>query len=357
MKGEVTPYNRDGSIDILKFLMAIVIVIFHGYVFYDGSGKLLFNQGAYGVECFFIISGYYMAKSCFEKKTDPLLFILGRIKGIFPYHIFAFSLAFLTLLYLRGLLFDFSLEGLKDVIILLIRAIPEFLILPPLAGLEYDLVGVIHMEWYLSALFLAMSLLYPMLLKWQKKFSLYIAPAIFLFLSGYLYQKAGTYRVTTDYGSFLGLGLVRGIALVAIGTTVYYLAKDRRIEYSASRKWFNTFLSIGSWAIVLMYFNSKASGEMSFAVVYFIIIGIYLEAIKGTHLSILFNNKISSYLGRLSIPMFLNQEWIRDIISKADLGLSYYKSLLLFLVLTIAVSIVCLFVVDFFLIKRINNKN
>ena len=52
---------RNGSLDLMKFVFSIVIVLLHsGNLF--GRNKF-FPAGHIGVEFFYIVSGYYMAKS------------------------------------------------------------------------------------------------------------------------------------------------------------------------------------------------------------------------------------------------------------------------------------------------------
>ena len=83
--------KRSGSIDFLRFLLAVVIVFFHGRKL---AGTGLFPRGATAVEAFFVISGYYMAREAFTKKTDALTYMKKRYVGLFPYHAFAFICAF-----------------------------------------------------------------------------------------------------------------------------------------------------------------------------------------------------------------------------------------------------------------------
>ena len=57
-----TASSRIGSIDLLKFLLAICIVILHSGQTYGGDSYHL-NMGGIAVEMFFIISGCLMCMS------------------------------------------------------------------------------------------------------------------------------------------------------------------------------------------------------------------------------------------------------------------------------------------------------
>ena len=107
--------KRSGSIDFLRFLLAVVIVFFHGRKL---AGTGLFPRGATAVEAFFVISGYYMAREAFTKKTDALTYMKKRYVGLFPYHAFAFICAFVFRCYKNGWLSHLSLRYARKILIL-----------------------------------------------------------------------------------------------------------------------------------------------------------------------------------------------------------------------------------------------
>lgn len=72
------------------------------------------------------------------------------------------------------------------------------------------------------------------------------------------------------------------------------------------------------------------------------IAGVYLEAIKGTFFSDIFNNKVSTFLGKISLPMYLNQGWIRRIMLKAKLSWSYPKCMVVYIGITVFFSLLSL---------------
>ncbi len=347
---------RDGSMDALKFFLAIAIILFHGKKIYRGDASVLFDQGASAVECFFIISGYYMAKTAIERRTDSFEFMKRRWLSIFPFHLYAFLIAFCVKAYQSHFLSAFSLHNLKEIGLLGIRALPEFLMLPPLAGLEYELSGINNMEWYLSALLLGMAILYPIIKKYPRQFCSYIGPLIFLFFSGWLYQHKGTYRTTVAYGNYISLGLIRALALLSAGAVIFWFvtqAREQRAQrgkegYSKKAVALMTGVSIVSWIIVFGFFNSHLPKNYCFSVVYFMLIGVYLEGIKGTAFSSIFNNRFASFLGKISLPMYLNQGYVRRIMYRMKLPWSYAKCMLVYLAITFLISLVCLLLIDLY---------
>lgn len=56
--------KRNGSIELYRFLFALVIMVRHIKPLFVSNGyNRLFGRGALGVEFFFIVSGYLMAKN------------------------------------------------------------------------------------------------------------------------------------------------------------------------------------------------------------------------------------------------------------------------------------------------------
>ena len=84
--------TRIGEMEFWRFLFSIIIVLHHSRNLVGNSNALFFN-GAYGVEFFFILSGYLLMQSIDRMKAsagsigkDTFLFIkkkyLSLIKGL-----------------------------------------------------------------------------------------------------------------------------------------------------------------------------------------------------------------------------------------------------------------------------------
>lgn len=342
--------KRNSYIDLLKFLFALALIIYHGRLISE-TAHPLFQHGYFAVEFFFIVSGYYMCKTAIEKKTDYGPFITQKYLGFFPYHIFSFILAFCATLYV-GSLFTYH-----DILKLSFAAVPEFLIVPTLAGLKFDLANINGIEWYLAAMLLAMALIYPLLKKAPKYFCVALAPLLFLFISGYLFNvNDQSYNTISDWNGFMCLGVLRAVAEVAIGCTLYYVTSisSQKKDSSLSRLFF-TLADLACWIIVFGFMTSELENSYEFTAVYFVIAGLYLVFSGKTLLAIHINSRFLSFLGKLSFPMFLNQSWIRKVFIHLDLKLSYTNTELLFVGSVIAVSLLCIVLVDP-IVSLIRNK-
>jgi exopolysaccharide production protein ExoZ len=83
------------SIQYLRAAAAIAVVVYHQF---QGKAHGLFDLGKYGVDLFFVISGFIMVAMTESRHTTPLDFLKDRIVRIVPLYWTATLLAFLLLL-------------------------------------------------------------------------------------------------------------------------------------------------------------------------------------------------------------------------------------------------------------------
>ena len=60
--------KRNGAVDFWKFVFSVVIMCFHS-LYFAGSEKYIFYDGANMVEYFFLVSGFLMASSIMKNTT------------------------------------------------------------------------------------------------------------------------------------------------------------------------------------------------------------------------------------------------------------------------------------------------
>ena len=92
MEGKI---KRNGTIELWRFIFSLLIVMFHSnYIpsYFSGDYNWIKSQSI-GVEFFFIVSGFLMAKSAQKYQdnvgTDTGKFILKKYLGILPVYLFA----------------------------------------------------------------------------------------------------------------------------------------------------------------------------------------------------------------------------------------------------------------------------
>ncbi len=82
------------SIQYLRGAAAIAVVIFHQF---QGRAYGLFDLGKYGVDLFFVISGFLMVAMTESRETTPIGFLKDRIVRIVPLYWTATLVAFVLL--------------------------------------------------------------------------------------------------------------------------------------------------------------------------------------------------------------------------------------------------------------------
>ena len=92
--------SRNNLVELARFIFSMLVVGYHVQMTWGGAGAHFFAGGALAVEFFFLISGFFMARSI-EKTVDldvqnitsqTKRFIWSKIKGILPVHIVAMIL-------------------------------------------------------------------------------------------------------------------------------------------------------------------------------------------------------------------------------------------------------------------------
>ncbi len=227
--------KRNCKIELMRFVFAIVIVIFHindklwsntKLIFPDSTWSF-FAHGNIGVEFFFLLSGFLMARSIFKieeaKLTCPsqnsqdlpigdetLCFIWNKIKAFLPYHIFFNFLAIIIAVF-RSDITDFANYILK--------CIPSFFFLGK-TGL-FNGNAYIGDEWYISAMLLMMAVIYPLARRFYASYTHMFGPLAAVFILGYIYMENGKLGGINEWNGFTYFAVFRAFAEITLGMTCF----------------------------------------------------------------------------------------------------------------------------------------
>lgn len=82
--------RRNGEIDILRAVFAIIILIYHYHEIYQRSANY-FTRGYLGVEFFFLVSGYYLAWNAQRRNTNvtnaTVHYVFDKLLSIIPTYV------------------------------------------------------------------------------------------------------------------------------------------------------------------------------------------------------------------------------------------------------------------------------
>ncbi|MGN0367699.1 MAG: acyltransferase family protein [Wujia sp.] len=328
---------HNGAIDLLKFIFAIVIALYHTGCFYCTETQGLFLCGYIGVEFFFIVSGYLLALKAANCKgdrweTETCQMIRGKILHIFPY-VFLAILASLVVYSIgqveRGMIGCNLALSFADMLGLQMCGFPG-----------YWGTGV---AWYLSALFFVSMLIYPILLKKRTLFTKWIAPLTVLFIYGYMHMKSGSLNNPGDWWGSVYKGLLRGYADISVGCIAYeislYLNQSEVFESKSQKLWL-FFAEISGFVLTFVYaFKHGQADFYDFIIAPFLMLSVAVCFSEHGVLQRVFSSSFFSLLGTFSMSIYLNHYYVSVNMTRLFPDLERTQLLVVFLGIVFSLAI------------------
>ena len=212
--------------------------------------------------------------------------------------------------------------------------------------------------WYLSAMMIAILILYPLMLR-DYHFSVKILfPIGTLFLLGYLYGKDGYISNWKEFYGFTYGGILRAAAEMGLGATCFEISKllssggiARKTEASALAKLGVTLFKYGCYMVVLCYGHSKLGGitfktDFDLHALLFCAIAVTLS-FSGIGYSIP-DTRLTRYLAKISLPIYIFHGLFRvcfeEYLGTTDVSL---KVAALIIVSSVLISVALMYLIDF----------
>ncbi len=339
---------KNGKIEILRFAFSVVIMFFHigvsvlGRTFTFEDKYTFFNSGYFGVEFFFVLSGFLMASFIYKQQYEPhnlgretCAFVSKKILKILPLHLIAFCLAFIVICQANQYNFEEAsyrfLDGLPNLLLIMRSGLPGEDVLTP--------------EWYLCQMFLAMMLLYPLCRKYYKTFSKVVAPLVAVFVIGYLIQTTGSLLDSTYWLGSVSKSFARAVAELCAGVFVFEVCRYiKNLNFKKFDKLFLSVVEVVCWLAVFAFTFVIIDDAYAGHFLILLCIALCLSFSGVTYGAGCFNNKISSFLGSLSLPMYLLHPVAQKIVEVYFIEYSEVERITIFVVLTF---VLCLLVKPF----------
>lgn len=341
--------KKNAAIDLLKFLFALMIVLFHG-------GKNLPEQAGYfingllGVEFFFIVSGYLMAVSA-RRYADPhssgvtiwhstRQFVAHKIARLSPDVFIAWFVSFAVLAAAKR-------YSLTTIVIKFLSGIFELLLLK-----RAGFTGLIAngTTWYLSAMLLAMAVLFPLLVAKRDFFLVWFAPLASVFLYGFM-SSAWSNGLASSAGwtGFATKGMLRALGGICLGVTCYTAAQRlSSLRLRGFARLLATLLAVCCYLFVALYAFGHRNSSFDFVLVLLLACGVTVT-FSGIDYSALLSasapvQRVCGFLGEFSMDLFLSHGywsnqldvflpgWTGSRLLLVYLAVSFTNALLLMLV-------------------------
>lgn len=218
--------KKSAYIEFLRFFVAMCIFMLHTLELLTGVDKHCAHVLAVMVEFFFILSGFLMMRHIMEKpdeKEDAFVYTFNKAKSLFL-PIFIVHVIHFIVTCIAG-----KVSSLGEILESFWHYRWNFLLLQ-CAGLTKNpqfngdyLVGPV---WYISALLIAVLILYTPAKRMTKTFVQLICPLLVLIVYSYISQQYGHIDVGNELvaGTVL-LAIPRALAGICAGCMTYYITK------------------------------------------------------------------------------------------------------------------------------------
>ena len=340
MKKQTLSSPRNGKIDLLKFLFAVTVAIYHFNCTTEYKNEI-FNSAYIAVEFFFLVSGYFMAKTLSKLENrknidvlkESLKFSKKKYMSIFPYHVYAYVLTIIFWI-------PYFKLSAKEWLLKVFESLPSFFLLRMFG---FRIPSWLMAEWYLSSMLIIMFVLAPIIIRYRKIYTYYIAPVLSIALTAVIFKKCNTFNVFILEGNLVWLANARALAEISFGIIIYEVTEKGLFD-KFNRKLL-LFAEFVCYLITFTYAFKELDRTLEPSVLLVLIIGVTLTFNKKTSLNFL-NNKFVYFLGKLSLAVYLCHSVARYCIAEKDsLFGGYYSHLGAFLALSFIFALVCLFTV------------
>ena len=272
--------KQNNMISFWRVIFTYVIMLLH-----------LFNQyghstGWYiGVEFFFVVSGWLLAKDVDTKDRSPYMYTWHRLKRLYPEYIAAFIPAAACFIYSRNYNIKEAINWIGT------KGLREILMIHYWSWFDNSLMANVA-TWYISVMLLAGLLLYCCLKQFPKLTKELLIPIVAVSFITYSYRMVGNMSGDDVCGMFYHVRFFRGLSEMGIGCLIY--------EYSLHYSEYLKSTCIKLLGILSMIFTIVASyfykGEYDYLYLLLISIGVLVSF----NTPLLFGKKVFAYFDKIS---------------------------------------------------------
>lgn len=322
--------------EFYRFFFIFFICFLHLEEDIFDRNHIVANAGYLGVDFFLLLSGFVAGLNHHDSPIrSTFKFIWNRVKKLYPDFLFS-----VLLMFTLWLCYD-NQNGYKGIIEHVWKSKYQFVFANSLYPTNLEMRSI----WFLSYWLMGMIVISAVLKRGYLKL---VGALAISFMSWHVYNRGSLFNdpITQEY--IWSIRLVKCVAEVVIGALAYnayeYL---KEMRFSNLGKLLLSIIEFCSVAFVVFIMSRKGRNMMDYDVLIAFILIIILSFLNKTYLSKLLDNKLSIFLGRMSLPIYLYHLFVVKI---AYIYMSATENKLLIYTVVVAgiivVSIFCHLIVE-----------
>lgn len=327
--------KRTNTIDFWRVIFIFAILIFHFFDSFPRTLELhdLKNGWRIGVEFFFIVGGYLLAKKENSKPTTPASFFYHRFLRLYPEF-------FLMMIAYFPIFFGLNHLTIKQAIKELLENLDDFLLINGTYANVNTLNGSM---WYLSCMLLGGYIVYYLYHTHKHTFLHWWGPIIVALGYVCLFEEVGVlgnYNLVI-HPFYISVGLLRAILGQTLGIYVFYLAKKLgELPFTKLAQICFRIVEPLLYIAVLSYSMKEGSTRADYSLLILLFAAISIS-FSGITVNRFYGNRIVSWLSSISFAMYLNHIIVRNILSRyLDTSADQLGILPVYLVICLVVAVV-----------------
>lgn len=322
--------SKLNSIELLRIIGVILILVFHAFYIIDKSRTVYFycrNCWVF-VECFFIIAGFFLP-NILIKRTNFKDFAVTRIIRLFPVVFFVTVFANI---------FHFHKHFYK--------ILPDFLLLSNI-GLKSSQVALLGLCWFLFVLFWCSCFYYCLLNIIKDKLKFNFTVALIIYFSLVIFTNGGGYQTDNAYYVFNN-GMLRGLISIGVGILIRLNFYHPESIKSLKNKIFFTILELFLFSYLIVHLTciryTEALGNMVLYIFLFAFLIICFVNNAGYFSQIL--NKVNLYpISKYSFSIYVMQTIPWTFLHPSQ-QISGYSYVTLFVISSVILGIIAYHVIE-----------
>jgi peptidoglycan/LPS O-acetylase OafA/YrhL len=209
--------------------------------------------------------------------------------------------------------------------------------------------GFMTVTWYLSAMVIAMAIIYPLMKKYKEKFSCLYGLLAAVIGFGILMHVVPSIRTYDKWNGIMYNGMARALIEITLGTTIYEInRKLSKINISRFGSILLTIIQVLIFGFVIVFNSIYANAHyFDWLIIPLLFIGVLIGFSEKTRFNSWCNNKVFYYLEKLSLTIYLNNFlFIRMFNNSMFNDLSMLYKWIGAIILTTIFSMIELFIIE-----------